>query len=96
MGRVERSAETVRVYWRCCEDYDEIDDELGKGFIRCDNFPLEDVARLVELSQLADYITIAGKEDETPFKFCNTELVLGNPETHQVDHVNIWVDYSDF
>jgi hypothetical protein len=86
MGRVEGSIKRMRVYWRVEDD----------GFIRCDEFSLDDVLKLIELTKSCDYVKVAGKDDDDPCEFCYTELVLGNPDTHQVDHVNIWVDYSDF
>lgn len=80
----------IRVYWRHCDDIN------GDDILRCDDFTMEQAYALIELSKNVGYIKVAGKDFDDAFKFAYTEFVLGNTETHQIDHINIFVENNPF
>lgn len=81
---------TIRVYWR---DADCLE---GMDFVRCDEFSLSDVLNLLELTKKVDYVREVADELGEPYVYGYSELVLGSPETKEVDRVDIYLDKSKF
>lgn len=81
----------MRVYWRHCDDLEVVGNKFKLGFLRYVDVPLEDVTKLIEISQMVDYVC-ESEGGEIPYQYSYSELVLGDPDEHYPDHVNIWVD----
>lgn len=57
---------------------------------------MPDVLKLLELTKAVDYVAKAGDEVCEPYVYEYSQLVLGNPDTKEVDRVDIYLSEAKF
>lgn len=57
---------------------------------------MDDVLALIELTKKVDYVKLVTDKFEEPRDFAWSELILGSPDTKQVDRVDIYLKEASF